>query len=124
MIHNRLGWIIAGGVAGLLLVAGIDALRSSQREAPPPTTSEPTATATTTGCGITILPDRARRQIAVSIEIRRGVATVVVEHVAGRPCFQAHTHFHFVITSRAKQRIGLWRPPGLFAANLELGEEQ
>jgi hypothetical protein len=58
----------------------------------------------------------------MSIVIREGVATVVVEHVGGEPCLQPSADFRFLITNRARDRVGLWTPP-MFAGSYEAGEE-
>jgi hypothetical protein len=83
MIRTRLTWVIVGAVVALLIAAGVDALRSSDRESSAPTT---TASTTTVGrrAGST-LPRCTREQVAVSIEIRKGVATIVVRHVGANP---------------------------------------
>jgi hypothetical protein len=79
-----------------------------------------TSVATTTNR--LVPPNCTRRQIAMSIVIREGVATVVVEHVGGEPCFQPSADFRFLITNRARDRVGLWTPP-MFAESYEPGEE-
>jgi hypothetical protein len=120
MIRSRVTWVVLGGVAALVVIAVADALRSSGGE-----TSLPTASAATTTSpqATTPLPNCARRQIALSIEIREGIATVVVQHVSGERCFQPSADFRFLITNRAKQRIGLWTPP-VFAESYRLGQER
>jgi len=119
MFPPRLTWVVVGGVAALLVIAVADALRSSNSES----TSPAVTVAATTTRNLLVPPNCARRQIAMSIEIRQGVATVVVQHVRGEPCFRASADFRFLITNRARHRIGLWTPP-IFAESYELGEEK
>jgi putative effector of murein hydrolase len=71
MIRTRITWLIAGGVVALLVVAGIDALRSSDSEA---TASTRPASTTTPEAADLSLPRCTRQQITVSIEIRGGIA--------------------------------------------------
>lgn len=83
MIRTRLTWVVVGAVAALLVVAGVDALRSSdgKRNASTPTAST-TATHSATG------PVRrcTRLDIRVSIEILGGSANVVVRNVGLTAC--------------------------------------
>ncbi|MGH3033283.1 MAG: hypothetical protein ACRDON_01840 [Gaiellaceae bacterium] len=76
----------------LLFVAGVDALRSSDSETSAPTTTASTTTAST-GAPTTVvetpdtpLPFCTPRQIAVSIEVPKGVPVIVVRHIGGTPC--------------------------------------
>src|SRR5437867_1613039 len=63
MSRTRLNWVVGGGIGALLLLAGVDAFRSSDRE-----TSAPTPTTTMTGASA--LPACTRRHIAVSVDVR------------------------------------------------------
>ena len=106
MIRTRLTWVIVGAVVALLIAAGVDALRSSDRE-----TSAPTTTASTTTVGRrpgSTLSRCTRLQVAVSIEIREGVATLVVRHVGANPCHQPYSGFSLRIKDRAGKVIGRW----------------
>jgi hypothetical protein len=111
MIRVRWTWFVVGGVATLLLVAGVDALRSSDEG----------TTAATTGAQVRC----TEGDIAVSVEVRTpdprqlapdglgswrqsSVPTIVVRHVGGRPCFQDYSGFRFTITDRAGSRVGWW----------------
>lgn len=80
MIRRRLSWVIVGGAVALLVVAGVDALRSSESE----TSASPTSASTTT---VESVPPRCTlEQIGISIEILGGYATAVVRNVSGAPC--------------------------------------
>jgi hypothetical protein len=121
MVRTRLTWVVVSGIAGLLAIAVADALRSGGQTS---LLTESAATTTRQGATTPLFsPNCARRQIALSIEIREGVATVVVRHVRGERCFQPFADFRFLITNRAKHRIGLWMPP-MFAERYEGGDER
>lgn len=91
----RWTWVVVGGVATLLLVAGVDALRSSGSETSAPTTTAAmtTASTTATAAATTVVealdpevPPCRRRQLAVSIEVPKGLAVIVVRHLRGTLC--------------------------------------
>jgi hypothetical protein len=121
MIRTRLTWVIVGAVVALLIAAGVDALRSSDRESSAPTT---TASTTTVGrrAGST-LPRCTREQVAVSIEIRKGVATIVVRHVGANPCDLRYRRFRLTIRDRAGNVIGQWGG-ARFGGDFSPGSEQ
>jgi hypothetical protein len=143
MIRTRLTWVIAGAVVALLVVAGVDALRSSGNE----TAGSPTAESTTAREeAIDPPPPCTSEHLAVSIEVRkpdwhRGdypdyspwltsewrrsqVATIVVRNVAARSCFLAVGEFRFVIRDRAFRRVAFWTNPVWFAAEYSPGYEK
>jgi hypothetical protein len=114
MIRNRLTSVLAGAVVALLVVATVDALRSSGGDTTEPA---PTASTTTTKEAIVTPPPCAWREIAVSIRIR-GVATIFVRNAGARPCFLDVAGFRFTIRDRAGRRVGLWTDPTWFAGDL------
>jgi hypothetical protein len=83
MLRTRLTWVIVGGVATRLIVAGVDALRSSKNELPAVTTTA--ATTSQEGAEVT-LPRCARGQITISLEVRRRIVVNAVENVGSGPC--------------------------------------
>jgi hypothetical protein len=65
MIRTRVTWVIVGAVVALVVVAGVDSLRSSDKASAPTTTES-----TTTGeRAASTLPRCTREQIGISIEI-------------------------------------------------------
>jgi hypothetical protein len=124
----RVTWVIGGAVVALVVVAGVDALRSPDDE-----TSQLAMTAGTTTegeSGGAEAPCRPK-QIAVSIGIRKPdwrnqsgyvsddpawkqtrVATVVVRNVGSRAC-DLHEEWHLVITDRRGHVVAAWRDEGL-----------
>jgi hypothetical protein len=100
MIRSRLTWVIAGAVVALLVVAGVDVLRSSENETTAsPSTGSTMEVATTTGvvtmtAGSRRLPPCTVEDSAVTVEVRRPnpesqpVATIVMRGVGTRLCFQ------------------------------------
>lgn len=87
----RWSWVVVGGIATLLFAAGVDALRSSDSETSAPTTTASITTASTTATTVeealdTPLPPCTPRQLAVSIEVPKGVAVIVVRPLLGTPC--------------------------------------
>jgi hypothetical protein len=137
MIRARLTQVIVGGVAAVLVVAGIDALRSSMRSDQPSALSNTTATvppslaSTAPAC----TPD----QVAVSIEVRhaaqtappglhplprrRVVATVVVRRLGGGACSQDPLPFALNIYDRDGRQVGDWLST-LYFAGFAAGAER
>jgi hypothetical protein len=117
MWSNRI--IVGAGVA-LVVVAAVDAVRSSDHN----TNTSPASTTTANAKGGTLPPRCARRDISVRIEIRRPsslqtvggefeapgeatVATIVVRNVGSRRCLGAWP-FVFTVTDRTGKQIGQW----------------
>jgi hypothetical protein len=84
MSRTRWTWVVVGGVATLLFVAGVDALRSSADSE----ISAPTASTTTSEIPSGSLPSCTQRDLRVSIEVREGVATVVAQNIAAHRCYR------------------------------------
>jgi hypothetical protein len=98
----RWTWVVVGGVATLLFVAGVDALRSSDGETAAPTTP---ASTTVVEAPDTTLPPCTGRQVAVSIEVLKGVAVVLVRHIGLAPCHQEQLGVRLTIRDRAGNRV-------------------
>jgi hypothetical protein len=116
-------WVILGGFLALVVVAGVDALRTSGREPSRPTTA---TRERTTGAPRTdeALDRCTRRQIAVSIEVRGGVPTNVVRQVGASPCRLAAMGIHLTITDRAGYPIYRGAIASFFGGDMSPGAEQ
>ena len=93
----RLTWVVVGGVAILLVLAGVDALRSS-------TDSEafaPTATATTSKLPRVSLPPCTQQDISISIEVRDGGAVAVARNIGADACYRLLRGWRLRIEDRA-----------------------
>lgn len=110
----RWTWVVVGGLATLLLVAGVDALRSSDSETSAPTTTAAMTAASTTATPAattvvealdTPLPPCRPRQLAVSIEVPTGVAVIVVRHLGGTPCHQKDLRLRLTIRDRGGNQV-------------------
>jgi hypothetical protein len=137
MIRTRLTWVVVGALVALVVVAGIDALRSSEGEttASPATstrraTTTGTASATATGPS---LPACTREDIAVSVEVRRPnpdrqqsrpVAAIVMRGIGARQCFQDFSGVLFTIEDGDGMQIGSWQLTGRFGGEFAPGVEQ
>ena len=85
VLRTRFSWLVTGGVAVILVAAALDAIRSSE----PSASSSIRETTTERSAGLTTpesLPRCTFRNLAVSIDVLRGKASVVLRHVWGRPC--------------------------------------
>lgn len=128
MWANRL--IIAAGIA-LVVVAAVDAVRSSDRKTSPSLTSASATTAKTEGGTLSLLPNCAHRDMSVRIEIRRPsplqthggkfeapkgrrLATIVVQTVGARRCLGTWP-FLFRIKDRTGKEIWVWTDVSWFA---------
>jgi hypothetical protein len=104
----RWSWVVVGGIATLLFVAGVDALRSSDSETSAPTTTASITTAATTveEALDTPLPPCTPRQLAVSIEVPKGVAVIVVRHLLGASCHPpTDLGLHLAIRDRGGNQV-------------------
>jgi hypothetical protein len=124
MIRTRITWLIAGGVVTLLVVAGVDALRSTDSEA---TASTTTASMTTPEAADHSLPHCTRQQITVSIEIRGGIANNVVRQIGSRPCRLRNLGIELTIKDRAGKPV--WEgeisaEESVFGGDFSPGSEQ
>jgi hypothetical protein len=138
LVRARVTQVIVGGVAAVLVVAGIDALRASmtndQRQTlSSTTTTVPPALASTA-------PACAPDQVAVSIEVRhaaqsappgldvlprrRVVATVVVRRLGGGACSQDPLPFALNVYDRDGRQVGAWLSTLYFAGAFEAGTER
>jgi hypothetical protein len=111
----RWSWLVVGGVATLLVFAGVDALRSSADNE----ISAPTASTTTAP-----LPSCTQQDIRISIEIRAGIANVVARNVAGHVCYRLLHAWRLAVSDAAGSQIAHWevRGPlvqGIFPADVE-----
>jgi hypothetical protein len=122
----------------VLVVAEIDALRSSLREDRAPTPSSPTTTAPP--LLVSTAPGCTNEQVAVSIEVRhaaqtappgldvlprrRVVATVVVGRVGQQPCSEDPLPFALNIYDRNGRHAGDWLSTLYFAGAFRPGTER
>jgi hypothetical protein len=121
MIRPRFTWVIVGAVAVLLVVAGVDALRSSLSEESASTTTASTTTGRSSSTQ-TVAPC-TRQQVAVSIEVRhaaqtgfglpvlprrRRVATIVERRVGAQHCWQQPLPVRFRIFDRTGDLTAVW----------------
>jgi hypothetical protein len=104
MSPTRLTWVVVGGVATLLFVAGVDALRSSADSE----ISAPTASTTTTELASGSLSPCTRLDLRVSIEIREEVATVVVRNIGAKECYRILRGWRLRIEDRAGNLVAEW----------------
>lgn len=120
MSPTRLTWVVVGGVATLLFVAGVDAFRSSADSE----ISAPTASTTTTEIASGSLLPCTQLDLKVSIEIREEVATVVVRNIGAKECYRVLRGWRLRIEDRAGNLVAEWaelRPlaDGLFPSGSE-----
>jgi hypothetical protein len=107
----------------VLVVAGVDALRSSgDSEISAPTASTPTTTTTASPTGS--LPPCTQRDLRVSIEVREGIATVVARNTGAKECYRLLRGWHLTIEDRAGNPVEEWTNvrllvDGLFPAGSE-----
>jgi hypothetical protein len=117
----RWTWVVVGGVATLLFVAGVDALRSSADSE----ISAPTASTATTKIPTGRLPRCTPGDLRVSIEILVGVAAVVTRNIGANSCYPLLEDWRLAIEDRAGNLVADWpavRPPlldGLFPSGSE-----
>jgi hypothetical protein len=114
MTRTRLTWVIVGAVVALLVIAGVDALRSAMSETTASTTTASTTTASASRrTAPTTTPERAdlslpsctRQEIAVSIEILRGIANNVVRNVGSSSCRLPQLGIELTIKDRAGKQV-------------------
>jgi hypothetical protein len=144
MLRTRITWIILGAVVALVVLAGVDGLRSSLGKTRLAENTPPTVT------GRTIVshavPACNRRQVAVSVQIRTPdetrpvwnqrnapgwrawqqteVATLVARNVGSRACFLAHARFDFGIRDRADRWMARWNGNNVFGGTYEPASEK
>jgi hypothetical protein len=116
-LRPRISWLIGAAVVALLIVAGVDALRSSGGE---PSAS---ATTSTTAAEVT-LPRCAPGQTEVTLEFRGRVATNVVRHVSGGECVLPYLQLEMTIEDHAGIPIFQSRRPSALWGLLPPGAEQ
>jgi hypothetical protein len=93
----RWTWVVVAGVGALLLLAGVDALRSSgDSEA-----SAPTATATSSKLPRVSLPPCTQQDISISIEVRDGGAVAVARNIGAEACYRLLRGWRVRIEDRA-----------------------
>jgi len=124
---------LAGAGIALVVIAGVDAIRSGDDQ---PTTSPKTGATTVTG---TRYHRCARRDVVVAIEVRRPssvqttdipeeagkrpVATIVVGNVGARRCLGTWGA-RFTITDRAGKVVGSWPDSAWFVGYYAPGGEK
>jgi hypothetical protein len=112
MTRARLTWVIASGVIAVLIAGTVDAIRSSEPSASPPsreTATERSAGKTTLAAVTTpeSLPRCTVQNLALSIDVLGGTATIVVGHVWGSPCHLAPLPVRLSLTNRFGGRVRL-----------------
>jgi hypothetical protein len=108
MSRTRWTWVVVGGVATLLFVAGVDALRSSADDE----ASAPTASTTRTEIPSGSLDNCTQRDLRVSIEIRKGVASVVARNTGAHDCYRLLHISRLTIEDRAGNLVAELRDGG------------
>jgi hypothetical protein len=113
MIRTRFTWVIVGAVIAVLVVAGVDALRSSDKETSASATTAATTTAATTTVEQTL--SCTRRQMEVSLLVMgqdpsrpRAPATIVAERLGASACRNDYRIFRMTIADRRGESMGLW----------------
>jgi hypothetical protein len=136
VIRTRVTQVIVGGVAAVLVVAGIDALRSSTSKDQSSALSSAT---TTVPPSVSAAPACTPDQVAVSIEVRhaaqtappglhplprrRVVATIVVRRRGGGACSQDPLPFALNIYDRDGRQVADWVST-LYFAGFAAGAER
>jgi hypothetical protein len=139
ILRGRLTWIIVGAVVAVVVVAGIDALRSSLRETRIPVETAPAINRST------VVSECNVRQMEAAIEVRkpdntrpvwnqrdaRGwrawqrtpAATLVMRNVGSSDCILSEGTFDFGIRDRTNRWMARWNGdnvfPGLYAPGQE-----
>jgi hypothetical protein len=122
VIRTRLTQLLVGGVAAVLVVAGIDALRSTLSNDHPSTLS--TTTTIAPPSWVSRAPACTPEQVRVLIDVRhasqtappgldvlprrRQVATIVIRRVGAEPCSEDQLPFEFKIYDGNGRRVGYW----------------
>lgn len=124
MPRTRLiNWLIVGGVIALVVVAVVDAVRSfgGETTAVSPggetTASAATPPTPTAGRAGSRLPSCSRRDLALSVEVRKSdgnnrVATVVMRHGGANRCYHRTFPVILKIIDREGTQIGDWGSSG------------
>jgi hypothetical protein len=111
MTRRRLTWVIAAGVLAVSVAVTVDAVRSSE-----PSGSDRNRAMTEWSAGRETsaaqrkhepLPHCTAQNIGVSIDVLGGTATVVVQHVWGRPCHLVPVPVRLSVTNRFGGRVRL-----------------
>jgi hypothetical protein len=113
MIRTRLTWIVVGGILALAVVGAVDALFSSGSSGTAPETG--TALQPQSADAVSVpaesraapLPRCTSEQIAASIDVLGGSATVAVRHARGRACHLASLPVHLRVWDRAGEPLRL-----------------
>jgi hypothetical protein len=119
-MRARLGWVVVGALAAIVVAAAVDAFRSPGRPspAPPEGSSVPVSTEGSVfeardpvpGGETAPLPRCTAEQIAAAIEIFDGVASIVVRHVRGEPCHLARLPINLAVRDTKGRRVRLAEP--------------
>jgi hypothetical protein len=105
--RTRLSWAIGGAVAVLAVAGAVDAVHSSEANAPR-TLPRPATRETTSAAGTSeALPRCTAQNIGVAVDVLGGSATVVVRHVWGRPCHLVALPVRLSVTDRRGKRARL-----------------
>jgi hypothetical protein len=122
----RLTWVITGGLVVLLVLAGVDALRSRDSETPVSATESTTSASTTLSSVDVALPRCEPEQIRVSLEILGGYATVVVGNEGANACRLRPLPLEVRIRDRTGQAFSFDRSAqeALLGGNYPPGEER
>src|ERR687891_220206 len=115
----RLTWVVLGALAAIVVVAAVDAFRSSGTRSSSPSKAssvpvppgEPPVTELPPVVEVPpVEPPRCTaQQIAVAIEVLGGSASIVVRHVWGKPCHLARLPIDLAVWDRTGRRVRLVR---------------
>jgi hypothetical protein len=120
---RRFTWVIVAGVGALLLFAGVDALRSSRDNQVSATTAPTTAVTTTADDASGSLLPCDVEDLTISIEVRRGIPTVVARNTGDR-CYRVLRGWHLRVEDRSGKAVAEWTAiqllvDGIFPAGSE-----
>jgi hypothetical protein len=127
-MHRPLTWLIAGGLLGLTVAAGVDALHGRS------SISEPVLVVTTTTVSVQAAPRTDRLptctapQLQIVIEVPGGSAAVALRHVTGSPCHLGRLPVKLTVRDRHGNLVPLVGGEGLgvsvFRGDFSPGFEQ
>lgn len=113
MLRTRFTWVVVGGILALAVAGTVDALLGSESGTAPETGAglpQPrSADALSVPAEVTTapLPRCTAQQIAVSIDVLGGSATIAVRHVWGSPCHLPRLPIDLTVKDRAGNRVRL-----------------
>lgn len=103
---RRFTWVIVAGVGGLLLFAGLDALRSSAGSEDSTLATSTRTTTTAADSSGSLLPCTVE-DLRISIDLRGGGPTLVARNF-GETCYRLLRGWHLRIENRAGDPLAEW----------------